>query len=87
MEYTRIKNDINGNPRYVFHFLDFLTDQERDNIRGTFTNSITAMYNLACTKAKSIGGKRYRGKDFGGGIVFQSYNIQETIKDIVGILG
>ena len=42
-------------------------------------------YNLAIKKARKIGGKIYRGKDFGGGIVFQSYDIQTTINKAKGV--
>jgi len=73
MEFNRINNDLNGNPRYVFHFLAFL---------GTETGTIEERFNIALKKARSIGGKAYKGKDFGGGIVLQSYNIEETIKRI-----
>lgn len=76
MEFTRIANDINGNPRYVFHFLNFITDQESQGL------TLDQKYNLAVKKAKKIGGKIYRAKNYGGGIVFQSYNIQETILKI-----
>lgn len=84
MDYIRTNNDINGNPRYVFHFLDFLTDQEQEEIRSNARpfKAISDMYDFAVQKAKQIGGKKYRGKDFGGGIVLQSYNIQNTINDI-----
>ena len=40
------------------------------------------MYALAVSKAKKIGGKKYKGKDFGGGIVFQSYNTNELVKEL-----
>jgi len=30
IEFTRINNDGNGNPRYVCHFLNFITDKERE---------------------------------------------------------
>lgn len=73
MQFKRINNDINGNPRYVFHFLAFL---------GTEKGTILERYQIALKKSKKIGGKAYRGKDFGGGIVLQSYNIQETIERI-----
>lgn len=73
MQYKRINNDINGNPRFVFHFLAFL---------GTEEGYILDLYKIAVKKAKKIGGKAYRGKDFGGGIVLQSYNIQETMQRI-----
>jgi hypothetical protein len=73
MEFKRIKNDTNGNPRFVFHFLAFL---------GSETGSILDRYQIALKKSRRLGGKAYKGKDFGGGIVLQSYNIQETILKI-----
>lgn len=84
MDYKRVNNDINGNPRYVFHFLAFLNSEERDKIRANARpfQSIGDMYREAVNKAREIGGKKYRGKDFGGGIVIQSYNIYDTINDI-----
>lgn len=69
MDYKRINNDINGNPRYVFHYLNFLNEGEKG-------------YDFAVNKSRAIGGKKYRGKDFGGGIVIQSYNIYDTIERI-----
>ena len=76
----RITNDINGNPRYVVHFLDLLNDQV---LAENF--SLDTKWDLAVHLAKKVGGKIYRGKDFGGGIVFQSYNIQETINKVKGL--
>jgi hypothetical protein len=86
--FTRVNNDINGNPRYVIHFLDLLTDKEQDEIKANARpfQFINDMYNEAINKAKTIGGKKYRGKDFGGGIVFQSYNLYDTAKDINELL-
>lgn len=66
IEFTRINNDTNGNPRYVCHYLEFA---------GT--------YNEALKVAKQLGGKRYNNKSYGGGIVFQSYNIQDLEKKII----
>ena len=83
MEYTRVSNDVNGNPRYVFHFLDFVNDddkQEAKRISNGF--HIINLKDIAVEKSREIGGKVYRGKDFGGGIVLQSYNIAETIREI-----
>lgn len=37
--------------------------------------SLGANYNEALKLSKAFGGCKYRGKDFGGGIVFQSYNL------------
>lgn len=70
IEFTRINNDTNGNPRYVCHFLSIpLTEDE--NKKG-----ISEKYLIALNKARKIGGKKFNNKQYGGGIVFQSYNIQ-----------
>lgn len=69
--FTRVNNDINGNPRYVIHFLDLLTESERKNCYSLMEQRFKAL-----NKAKKIGGKAYRGRDYGGGIVFQAYNLQ-----------
>jgi hypothetical protein len=73
MEFTRINNDVNGNPRYVTHFLNIPLDADV---------SVSERYALACKKANKIGGKKYHTKAFGGGIVFQSYNLDILTKDI-----
>jgi hypothetical protein len=65
INFTRIDNDINGNPRYVCHFLNIA-----DN------------YETAVKMANKIGGRKYHTKKYGGGNVFQSYNIYELEKRI-----
>lgn len=81
MDYKRVNNDVNGNPRYVFHFLEFISDKDEQEVQQGILR-IQALKSIALFKAKSLGGKEYRGKDFGGGIVIQSYNINNTIKQI-----
>lgn len=76
---NRINNDVNGNPRFVVHFYDLLNEGECEGL------TLLESYDLAVKKARKVGGKMYRGKDFGGGIVFQSYNIEQTINLIKGI--
>ena len=39
-------------------------------------------YEDALKKSRIIGGKKYRGKEFGGGIVFQSYNIYTSLEKL-----
>jgi len=63
--FKRIDNDSNGNPRYVFHFLD-----------------LASTYEEALKIAKKIGGKRFNNKQYGGGIVIQSYNLEQASKSI-----
>jgi len=60
-EFFRVNNDVNGNPRYVLHFLAFASN-----------------YSEAYTIARAAGFKEYRGKNFGGGFVTQSYSLPET---------
>lgn len=78
IEFTRINNDANGNPRYVCHFLNFITDNDNTgSILG-----IGGSYDVALSRAKKIGGRKFHNKQYGGGIVFQSYNLRETEEDI-----
>ena len=75
-DFTRINNDTYGNPRYVFHFLHLLTKKERE------TTSLSNQYQIAIKRANKIGGRKFHNKQYGGGIVIQSYNLQNTINKI-----
>jgi hypothetical protein len=70
MEFTRVNNDVNGNPRVVVHFFELLTNEESRN----YDLSLGDKYDLALNRAKKLGGRKFSNKQFGGGIVFQSYN-------------
>ena len=76
ISFTRINNDTNGNPRYVCHFLNILNEKEQNL-------NINEKYSLAIKKAKTIGGKKYHNKKYGGGLVFQTYNIETLEKSIL----
>jgi len=100
IEFTRVNNDVNGNPRYVCHFLSIpLTEQEREECKNPKQKNdkyglvikdnrfpIEREYELAVRKANSIGGRKFHNKQYGGGIVFQSYNIAETEKQILNLI-
>ena len=45
--------------------------------------SIASTYEEAVEKARKIGGKKYNAKWFGGGIVFQSYNLGQHLTQII----
>lgn len=60
--FTRLDNDVNGNPRYYLPLYA---------IRGQATNQIHADY-----IKDALGLTKYRGKAYGAGYVLQSYNIQ-----------
>lgn len=84
--FTRIDNDTNGNPRYVCHFLNLLTENEKldRGPRGIIEicNHLDDQYKLAVKRSKKLGGKKYHNKKYGGGIVFQSYNISKLAEEI-----
>ena len=65
--FTRITNDVNGNPRHVCHFLYLDVHGWESNI------GLSDRYAIACKLANNIGGKKYHNKQYGGGIVFQEY--------------
>lgn len=81
--FYRIDNDVNGNPRYIVHFFDLLSIKDNEN----YTLSVSEQLAIALSNAHKIGGSKYRGKQFGGGIVFQSYNIDDTENYIISARG
>ena len=83
---TRIKNDVNGNPRYVCHFLNLNTEEELA-ASGDAWIGISEKYAMACKRANKIGGKKYNAKAYGGGIVFQSYSLDSEVRAINDITG
>ena len=74
---TRINNDGNGNPRVVIHFFNFTTHDER-RCMGLDSN----LYEIALKRSRKLGGKKFHNKQYGGGIVFQSYNTDNLIDRI-----
>jgi hypothetical protein len=79
IRFSRLTNDVYGNPRYAVHFTEFLNSEENAFI------PFSKKYEYALKKAKKIGGKKFDNKQYGGGIVFQSYNIQDLEKKIVAL--
>jgi hypothetical protein len=79
LTFTRLNNDSNGNPRYAVHFLNLNTREELDR---TPWIPVGVKYAIAVKRANKIGGRRYHCKAYGGGIVFQTYSIDETAKHI-----
>jgi len=77
---TRINNDVNGNPRYVVHFFELLNDEENNFL------PFSKKYEYALKKAKKIGGRKFHNKQYGGGIVFQSYNTDNLKEQIIDIM-
>lgn len=82
--FTRVNSDSNGNPRYVCHFLNLNTQAELDNPNWI---PVSEKYALAVSRSHEIGGRKYRAKHYGGGIVFDSYSLDDTVKHINRITG
>lgn len=72
----RANNDANGNPRYILHF----TAVSR-KLKGELGDAIKDrdMY-LLSVQAAGRGFNKYRAKSYGGGIIFQSYNIAKDLE-------
>ena len=66
---TKINHDSNGNPRYVVHYLDLM---DWLNIPSA---SVYDDYAATVKAANRFGGRKFHNKQYGGGIVFQSYNL------------
>ena len=75
-DFTRVNNDVNGNPRFVCHFLALTSGDDLSEYRGL--DKITQKYNLALARARKLGGRKFHNKQFGGGIIFGSiYNLAD----------
>jgi hypothetical protein len=74
IEWTRVKNDVNGNPRYVCHFTNLETFNTRFHARVNMT--ISDRYARAVKWANKLGGRKFHNKSFGGGIVFTAYDCE-----------
>ena len=78
--FTRVKNDINGNPRYVCHFLNLNTPEE---LNAEPWIDVSEKYNLALDRARKLGGRKFHNKQYGGGIVFGCvFNLRELCERI-----
>ncbi len=78
IELTRIKNDVNGNPRHVVHFLYVLNEEDKQ------IKDVEHLYNHALVKARKHGGRKFHNKSYGGGIVFQGS--ESEVRHIVQLI-
>ncbi len=78
IEFTRVNSDVNGNPRFVCHFLSFINEGDKAKADTRGLGFISYKYQLALNKAKQLGGRKFHNKQYGGGIVFQMYDGQRA---------
>jgi hypothetical protein len=83
IDFKQINNDVNGNPRYVCHFLNLLKDEERYFNTGA---SIQSQYATALNRARKIHGKKFHNKQYGGGIVFKCGSAEKLESMIIELL-
>jgi hypothetical protein len=77
IEFKRVASDQYGNPRYVCHYTAF--QKEGENIS----------FEQAAKRANKLGGRKFNNNQYGGGIVFQSYNthkLEEQINELLKTL-
>ena len=66
VEVWRVENDVNGNSRYVFHWLSFARE-------GEWYDDVVKRLQ------KRFGVRKYRAKWFGGGIVMSGGNLTHDL--------
>ena len=81
-DFTRVNSDVNGNPRFVVHFSQLVNEQEREHAKQFGIQYISELYRIAVKKANTIGGRKYHTKSYGGGVVFQSYSLDNLCQHI-----
>jgi hypothetical protein len=84
-DFTRANNDVNGNPRYILHFLSLTAPHDLAQYMGL--DKITRKYEIALARARKHGGKKFHNKQFGGGIVFTSYNLNNLCDELNTTMG
>ena len=72
-DFTRINNDVNGNPRYVLHYRALC--------------SMNDGYDAALNIVRDYGGRKFHNKQYGGGIVFQEYSLPNLCEQLNRRLG
>lgn len=92
IELLRVDCDNDGNSRYVVHFLNLITDKDKEEAAilsktcSPFNFPTHYEYEIAVNKARTIGGKRYKAKHYGGGIVFTSNSKQALAESIAELM-
>jgi hypothetical protein len=84
MQLSRVKNDVNGNGRFVVHFLDLVTNEDR--AEAPEVGRIPWLIARALERSRKIGGQCYRGKSIAGGIVFQESSEELLRQNIAAIV-
>ena len=71
-----VNRDVNGNPRGVLHYMEFLTDKEQQTL------DVERGMAIAHKRANKLGFSKYRAKSHGGCFVCQTWHERTIIKKI-----
>lgn len=79
IEWTQVKNDYSGNPRFVCHFTALYPYQKPNkfDFRG-----LSEKYADVLATFRKLGGRKFHNKQYGGGVVFQTYDLVELENQI-----
>lgn len=80
-DFTRVNSDAYGNPRFVIHFLQCEPESWKD-----YSQTLTERYARVVKLMNQIHGRKFHNKQYGGGIVFQSYSLPDTIRHIERVM-
>jgi hypothetical protein len=70
-------NTTYKNSGYIIHYLDLQTKEHQEKY-----NNVLIDFKNTCTDSKKFGGRAYRGKDYGGGVVFDCYeDVEKAVFD------
>ena len=78
--WTRINCDSNGNPRHVIHFLECAPPAFADM-------PLVHMYAATVKLVNKIHGRKFHNKQYGGGIVFCTYDLDRIEAEIDRLKG
>lgn len=77
--YRADKYDVNGNPRVIVHFLDFLGEKEREE------HDILTLYAIVHKRLKGSGWRKFNNNEFGGGFIrqFAYSSYMDVVPDVI----
>lgn len=77
--YRADKCDVNGNPRVIVHFLEFLGEKER------YEHDVLTLFEIVGKRLKGTRWRRFHNKEFGGGFIcqFVGKSYQDIVEDVI----
>ena len=80
VEWTRVNSDQYGNPRYVVHFTDY---ERLAGLDPDYSKDLSTRYANTVKHAHKLNGRKFHNKQYGGGILFCTYEPLDVEKSII----